>query len=542
MLLAVSGLRGERFGPIDLDVAKGEILGIAGAEGNGQVQFLRALAGVERATGSAACDGSELDTRSPLGPLRAGVVLLSGDRARESLFPVLSVRANTTIQVLRRLGRLGLLNRRRERRTVDDLVRRLSIRMASIEQPVQSLSGGNQQKVSLTRPFLRGDVKVILAEEPTQGVDVAARFDIYDALREKANEGVATIVKSSDPLELAGLCDRVVVMSRGMIVDEIRGDELGERRIVEAIVGARAGARALPNEGAPSSGVMRRTRTTGRLTGASFRGVLPLALMTTLIVAVGAFAAVHQDAFLTSYNLRNLLLATMPLALVSIGQTSALLVGGFDVSVGALMTVCVVAASYTMTPDDVGDGLDPGSARARGRRAGDRALQCDADLGASPSLDHRHARHVQHPRGRSRCCCATIPTGRSTATLIERLTTSVSFVPLAFIVVVVVAILADVWLYRTRTGLALRAVGLDETSSRRLGMGTGRTVILAFVVCSVMASLAGFYLAAEVQIGSPIIGNYALESIAAAVLGGASLAGGRGSFVGDAAGRALPLV
>jgi ribose transport system ATP-binding protein len=240
--LAVSGLHGERFGPIDLEVAKGEILGIAGAEGNGQVPFLRGLAGVERTAGSAVCDGSELDTRSPLGPLRSGVVLLSGDRAGESLFPVLSVRANTTIQVLRRLGRLGFLHRLRERRTVDDLVRRLSIRMASIEQPVQSLSGGNQQKVSLTRPFLRGEVKVILAEEPTQGVDVAARFDIYDALRAEAKEGVAIIVKSSDPLELAGLCDRVVVMSRGKIVTEIHGDELGERRIVEAIVGAGTGA------------------------------------------------------------------------------------------------------------------------------------------------------------------------------------------------------------------------------------------------------------------------------------------------------------
>jgi ribose transport system ATP-binding protein len=239
--LVVSGLQGDRFGPIDIDVAKGEILGLAGAEGNGQVQFLRALAGVERATGSATCDGNEIDRSSPLGPLRAGVVLLSGDRAGESLFPVLSVRANTTIQVLRRFGRLGTLHRGRERRTVDGLAQRLGIRMASIEQPVQSLSGGNQQKVSLTRPFLRGNVSVILAEEPTQGVDVAARFDIYDALREKAREGVATIVKSSDPLELAGLCDRVVVMSRGTIVDEIRGDELGERRIVEAIVGTRSG-------------------------------------------------------------------------------------------------------------------------------------------------------------------------------------------------------------------------------------------------------------------------------------------------------------
>jgi ribose transport system ATP-binding protein len=238
VLLAVSGLRGDRFGPIDLEVAKGEIVGIAGAEGNGQVQFLRGLAGAERTTGSAVCDGTALDSRSPLGPLRAGVVLLSGDRVGESLFPVLSVRANTTIQVLRRLGRFGFLNRRRERRTVEDLVRRLSIRMASVEQPVQSLSGGNQQKVSLTRPFLRGNVKVLLAEEPTQGVDVAARFDIYEALRAKAEEGVATIVKSSDPLELAGLCDRVVVMSRGRIVDEIPREELGERRIVEAIVGS----------------------------------------------------------------------------------------------------------------------------------------------------------------------------------------------------------------------------------------------------------------------------------------------------------------
>ena len=104
---------------------------------------------------------------------------------------------------------------------------------------MQSLSGGNQQKVSLISSFLRGDVKVILAEEPTQGVDVGARFDIYEALRAKSEEGIATVVKSSDPLELSGLCDRVIVMSRGRIVEEIPRHELGERRIVEAIVGSR---------------------------------------------------------------------------------------------------------------------------------------------------------------------------------------------------------------------------------------------------------------------------------------------------------------
>jgi len=124
------------------------------------------------------------------------------------------------------------------------------------------------------------------------------------------------------------------------------------------------------------------------------------------------------------------------------------------------------------------------------------------------------------------------PEGPISTDVTDALTTSVGFLPIAFVVVAVAAVLGDLWLYRTRGGLALRAVGLDETSSRRLGMATTRTVFVAFVACSVLASLAGFFLAAQVQIGSPIIGNFALESIAAAVLGGASLAGGRGSYVG----------
>ena len=126
-----------------------------------------------------------------------------------------------------------------------------------------------------------------------------------------------------------------------------------------------------------------------------------------------------------------------------------------------------------------------------------------------------------HPEGPSRATPSAVSRRAS------------GFVPIAFIAVVVLAVAGDVWLYRTRTGLATRAVGLDETSSRRLGMATGRIVFLAFVACSLMASLAGLYLAALVQIGSPILDvGFSLESIACAVLGGAALSGGRGSFVG----------
>jgi len=262
-----------------------------------------------------------------------------------------------------------------------------------------------------------------------------------------------------------------------------------------------------------------------------FSGALPLVLMTLLIVAVGAFATVRQDAFLTSFNLNNLLLLTMPLALVSLGQTCALLVGGFDVSVAALMTFCVVVASYTMSFDTSGWALLPGGlvVIAVGLATGIfnaviiRVLALPsiiATLGTFSILEGASLLLRDHPEG------------PISSDVVNGLTKSVSFVPIAFAAVVVLALLGDVWLYRTRTGLAMRAVGLDETSSRRLGMATGRMVILAFVLCSLMASLAGFYLAAQVQIGSPLIGNYGLESIACAVLGGAALSGGKGSFVG----------
>ncbi|MGA7282495.1 MAG: hypothetical protein WBZ40_12025, partial [Acidimicrobiia bacterium] len=149
--------------------------------------------------------------------------------------PVLGVKVNSTIQSLRRFSVLGFLRRGRERKAVNDLVGQLEIRTPSLAQPVEFLSGGNQQKVSISRTFLR-EPAVILAYEPTQGVDVGSRFDIYKALRARTDSGAALLVKSSDPLELTGLCDRVLVMSRGTIIEEIPGDELSEVRIVEAIV------------------------------------------------------------------------------------------------------------------------------------------------------------------------------------------------------------------------------------------------------------------------------------------------------------------
>jgi ribose transport system ATP-binding protein len=235
-VLVVDALQGQSFGPVSFTLEEGEIVGVAGAEGNGQLQLFDCLAGRQPPrAGRVVCDGKELSLISTHEAVGAGMMLLPGDRKREALMSVLGVKVNTTIQALRRFSVAGLLKRRSERRAVSDLVHQLEIRTPSLEQPVEFLSGGNQQKVSVARTFLK-EPAVILAYEPTQGVDVGSRFDIYKALRTRTDAGTAILVKSSDPIELSGLCDRVLVVSRGQIVEEIPGDELDELRIVEAVV------------------------------------------------------------------------------------------------------------------------------------------------------------------------------------------------------------------------------------------------------------------------------------------------------------------
>jgi ribose transport system ATP-binding protein len=235
-VLVVDALQGQSFGPVSFTLRRGEVAGIAGAEGNGQSHLFDSLAGrTPPRAGRVTCRGKDLSLISAREAVAAGIMLLPGDRKHEALMGVLGVRVNATVQSLRRFSRLGVLRRRAERDAVQQLIEQLEIRTPWLDQPVEFLSGGNQQKVSVARSFLR-EPAVILAYEPTQGVDVGSRVDIYQALRARAADGAALLVKSSDPIELSGLCDRVFVMSRGTIVEEIPGDELDETRIVEAIV------------------------------------------------------------------------------------------------------------------------------------------------------------------------------------------------------------------------------------------------------------------------------------------------------------------
>ena len=233
-LLSVKGLSdGSRFSNIDLDLKVGEILGIGGLIGAGRSEIAQTICGLRQAsTGSVALDGKPRAIRSYADAVQAGLVYLSEDRKGSGVFLDLSIAANVSALDLGKLtGRFGLLDRRAEADQAASLAKRLGVRMAGIDAPVSTLSGGNQQKVAIAKQ-LSVSPKVIIMDEPTRGIDVGAKVEIHRLLRDLANQGVGILVISSELPELIGLCDRVLVVREGAIAGELGAGELDEEAII----------------------------------------------------------------------------------------------------------------------------------------------------------------------------------------------------------------------------------------------------------------------------------------------------------------------
>jgi ribose transport system ATP-binding protein len=232
--LRVRGLsRGPRFSGIDLDVKSGEIVGLAGLVGAGRTEVVRAIFGADRRdAGDVQVDGRPLPPGDTGASVAAGLALLTEDRKHEGLALGRSIRENTTLAVLPRFSPLGVVDEAREIIEVSDVSKRLRVRMPGIEADVAGLSGGNQQKVLLGR-WLLAAPKVLLVDEPTRGIDVGARAEIYEQIAALAASGLAILVVSSDMPEVLGLCDRILVMADGRISGELSRAEASEEAILQ---------------------------------------------------------------------------------------------------------------------------------------------------------------------------------------------------------------------------------------------------------------------------------------------------------------------
>jgi ABC-type sugar transport system ATPase subunit len=226
---------------ISFDLRVGEILGIGGLPGSGKDELVECLNGSREFTGSIILGGHRVKIRSTADVIRAGMALVPSDRRNAGAFQVLSILDNVAAASLHKVNRWGLLNRKRMRELADTYLSRMNLKARSSEQKVGTLSGGNQQKVILARG-LATEPRMLLLHEPTRGIDVGAKAEIYQILNQLAARGIAILIVSSELPELIGQCDRILAMHHGRITGEYSRQEASEERILASAMGQPATA------------------------------------------------------------------------------------------------------------------------------------------------------------------------------------------------------------------------------------------------------------------------------------------------------------
>ena len=226
VLISVSGLSGNNgVADVSFDLREGEVLGLSGLIGSGQSELAGLLAGAHRRTaGTMTVKGKSVEFSAPRHAIRSGIGLLPQDRKAAGFVPEMGVAGNVTLASLPQFSRLSVIDSRREKSVATEMVANLGMKVSSISQSLRTLSGGTQQKAILARWLVR-NVEVLVCDEPTRGVDVGAKEDMYELLRAFASEGGTVVVASSEITE-AMMCDRVLVMARGCVVAELDHDDI----------------------------------------------------------------------------------------------------------------------------------------------------------------------------------------------------------------------------------------------------------------------------------------------------------------------------
>jgi ABC-type sugar transport system ATPase subunit/ribose/xylose/arabinose/galactoside ABC-type transport system permease subunit len=519
-----------RFVEIDLDAHAGEILGIYGLIGAGRSSMAQALFGMRRLTGGRVeIDGYPYTFSSPRDAVAAGLAYVPEDRLRQGLCPSLSVRANMVLSdpVTTSLGPMALAPV--ETRITREQVGALGIRLRSLKQPISELSGGNQQKVVLGR-WLLTEPKVLLLDEPTRGVDIAAKAEIHRLVRQRAERGCAVVLITSDLPEALAHSDRIAVLRLGRVVGVFDARGTAPELLAEA---------AVPQSIADSAPLRRRS--VRRLKPALRGNTAGLAAALALLGAV--LSATTGGRFQTSANLLGIVEGAGTLTILALGSAAVLVAGGIDISVGSLMALAAAAGGLIM-----GKFTQPEQAVPLGLLAGLATGISGGFLNAWVALAGRI-----HPivvtlgtltiyRG-----LLIIMTGGHVVDDLpadfRRLATGrLSWIPVhgSVIVMVVATLTIHCWLSYSRSGRYLYAFGANPRAARLFGISRTRVWLTAFPIGGLCAALAGLLeLAQNGSIQSGMGSGAELRAITAAVIGGVATSGGRCSIPGVVLGALL---
>lgn len=515
-LVSTNGSKAE-----NITLRKGEILGIAGLVGSGRTELLNTLFGIDPiVSGTIKKDNQEIPIKNPADAIKQGIILIPEDRKISGLFLDASTRFNIASSTLDQRAKAGMVNENLENSEVANASKRVMLDTNRLDHLVKQLSGGNQQKVMIARTIL-ANADIYLLDEPTRGVDIGAREEIYEIIKALAASGKSIILVTSDWEELIYLCDRTLVMSEKKVVGEI-DDTITESKILH--IAESSVTEEVTVKERVLSGL---NKTWNKLKTMQNSNFLILSILLLLLVIIGSLLT---PFFAKWTNIRNLFGQSLPLVILSLGQLIVIIAGGIDISSGALMAAAAMFGQTVMLNFDqppavgiVAIVLFSGLVGFVNALIIQKAKVDAFIVTIGMMLIMEGVALVIYPK----------PLGPSPSFFIKFSTAKPLNLPIALIILIILVIIFRVLIQYTKLGRRFFAVGENRIKSFNAGIDVNKTVFASYIICSLMSGLAAIYALGRFGGADPVLGpGLELAAIATVLIGGATLAGGKGSIAG----------
>jgi rhamnose transport system ATP-binding protein len=531
--LQVDGLsQAGKFNDITFDLHAGEVLGLGGLVGSGRTEIARALFGIDTPdSGRILIEGKPTAFRSARDAMNAGIAYVSEDRLGQSLVMDASILDNAVLPVVDKAARFGLYGKERAISLVSDWLGRMKLRFASYDQQVRELSGGNQQKVALAK-WLRTEPRILILDEPTQGIDVGTKAEVHAMIADLAAKGIAIILISSEMPELIGMCDRIIVLREGQQTGEFSRADATQEAVVEAATKPPEGTG--PGSDEPEKArhdpfAYFKRRELG-LVAAMLAVVVPVAFINPRILSAANLTAISMDASL--------------LVIAVLAQMLVLITRNIDLSIAAVIGLSAyVAASLVHALPSIDLFVGFGSAAVVGTLAG-LTNGLIITKGRIPAIVVTLAM-MSILRGLTSLSAAGDQISADEVTQAWLDMTALRPMGVSMIVLIALIVLSvGYWFLNCRvTGRELFAVGSNPDGARLIGIPVDRRVVMAFSIAGLLGGICGALWASRyATVDARVALGFELTVIASAVVGGVAIRGGAGTLLGITLGALTLLV
>lgn len=545
VVLDVKGLsRAGTFNDISFQLRAGEILGFGGLVGSGRTEIARVLFGIDQPTsGTIRIDGHAVSIASATAAMEHGIAYVSEDRIGQSLVMDFSILNNASLTVLDAATAGGMMSRTKELTLAKPFLDRLRLRFSSYEQPVNSLSGGNQQKVVLSK-WLATSPRVLILDEPTQGIDVQAKADVHAMMVDLASQGMAIILISSELPELLGMSDRMIVLREGQITAKFERDEATQEKVIGAATDAVTRKidgdvviKPVPDRmdqlvAAPRKNLLKQifARREFGLVAAMLAVIVPISILNIRMLSGSNLSALAMDAGL--------------LMIVAIAQMLVLITRSIDLSVAAIIGLAAYGAASTLHAHPeigvaggvllaCGIGLVAGLANGLIITYG-RVPAIVVTLGTMSVFRGINSLWA----GGTQVSADQVP-----QSWLDMTSANILGVPAIILIAIATLLIAAYFLRYTTVGRELYAIGSNPDGARLIGIPARPRILLAFGAAGLLAGFDGALWASRyATVDARVAYGFELTVIAAVVVGGVAVRGGSGTVLGVAAGALTLLV